>query len=281
MWVRGASRRTQLPLALKGRMIYRNPDAESVGRVVRAQGQRANFTLANVEWISMHGHVIGVGGFGRVFLGKAKFKGRPNPLTVAIKRYGEPGYLANSPETFRPRLKEVVKRLTASKATHPRMAYLEVEGVPHLVEEAFTELSKDGFFLPVTKFNRGRQGGTHARTYVEDLDLSQARDESVFEQMATQAAELGKARIGLGISTMTSGRKTIDIFSSLEVGARGRKRPKIFVQDVDALRLATTDRDAWECSKAALLEIVMKNRPVNQWRAAEILATVGHQHGFT
>ncbi len=122
----------------KGPVIYENKGAVPVGRVIQSRGKRVQFELKNVQWITC-GPYIAHGGFGRIYVGKIKFKGKSSPQKAVLKIYDQFIVEENKPLAYIFRdMHEVINRIKKSGAPHVKMSYLEQpDGSKIIVMEPF------------------------------------------------------------------------------------------------------------------------------------------------
>lgn len=246
--------------AIYRKVIYRNPKAITVRR---SRGKKTPFTMKNVEWISIVSK-IGAGGYGTVYWGKAKFKGKTAPVKVAIKHIGIPKFLS-------PDYPEIISRLRNSKANHPRTEYLEISGIGrYLIQEAF--LGIKGKKLK-SKFGENRLNLVRHTI----LNLSQKPDAKLFEQMATQAALLAKSGLYIHRAESCLLGPTIDVFSAMQLKFSSTVPGdlKLYVQDIDMLTPENNPNKAWKYSARNLVETISESRPENFRLGNAILAKVG------
>ena len=81
---RGGQGLKTVPQAKTGKLIYKNPEAKPVSKWIATSGRRKPFTLENAAWIRKRGQ-IAEGGFGKVFAGRIKFRGKESSENCVIK----------------------------------------------------------------------------------------------------------------------------------------------------------------------------------------------------
>ena len=254
----------------KGMIIYRNPNATPVSKIIGEIGARAPFSIENVEWISRK-EFIAVGGYGTIFEGRIKFRGKATSERCVIKKF-----LQRAPQNCM----EVVQRLNASRAAHQKIAYLESNGGAFLVQEGFLYSSRVGV---ISKLERRHGFGMFERMNLKD----NPNDVEIFKQCIEQAAHLANAGLKIEKAETPHGEKFIDVFNILKLKS-GRR--KVIVQDTDLLYPENDRRKAWEVSVRNILEIVGSNfdfnRPIatqiiaNSAIANQIIREVGIEKGF-
>lgn len=267
----------------KGTMYYFNPNA------VRSRSL-SYFGLKNVEWLRAREFVRDSwnkeplhGGSGAIVWGKVKFAGFPKPKIVAIK-----GYFVESTPDFKRHLEQVVERLRKSKASHPKMAVLELpqngRKVLYLLMEPF--LANAGS-VKISRFESTER-------VVNALNLHSRADQKVFRQVLNEAAELAKVGlivpqslgvprdfIALGVPRemlLKIAHKQIDAFNKITL-KNGSAR--VFAQDIDELQIVDgSPKKAWEQSTKNICEVVLQNNRNLQTVVESIAKEVARKHSF-
>lgn len=250
---------------IKGEVIYRNPDAVPVPKIIGEQGSRIPFSIENVEWISIAepSRIIGRGGYGIVFKGLVKFKGKPSAQAVAIKKI----HPSISAWNQNPDYPEVISRLMKSKASFPKMAFLKSNNQQYIIQEPFVRQRGSKFFTLAA-----------ANTYrLARLDLNTPENQELFKRFAGQAAHLAKAGLFIESAQNTLNQPMIDVFAAFRLKNR---EVKILVQDIDNLQIEKNPLNAWKNSCEAFKLVLGSISPQNVETGHRILAEIGKINGL-
>lgn len=268
---------------IKGNIIYRNPNAVPVPKEIAAQGERKPFTLENVEWISKLGlvftskksNVLAEGGFGTIFWGRIKFKGKTSSERVILKQH----HTFVSDQHLQ-RMPTVIARLERSGVPHPKMAYLETwnaeeEKECYIVMEPFVRVAEK-------KDRRTKQRVVYSKfspgaDFVRKLKLSHKRDADAFRQCVEHTVSLAKAGLWTKMTQDIIGRARADAFNGFILRDG---RIKVFVQDLDSIFLGKNVEQNWVVSAMVLYKAVIEKEKSNDKRALKIINEVAKKHGL-
>jgi hypothetical protein len=265
------------------RIIYKNPLAE-ISRSKKYLGTE------NIEWVTVRepvrdnwNHEPLSGSHGAIYTGRVKFKGVPKPKPVAIKAFKG----GRSPE-FIQHLKEVVQRLSQSKASHPKMAVLEAEyqgqKYPYLLMVPY--LSGLHGFRSISRFEQSER-------IVNTIRIRNPSHQEILKQIVTETAELAKVGLGvnqtLGVAQdfialgiphevlVQMAHKQIDSFNRIKFS---NGESKIYSQDVDEMRVFNHAGAAWKYSLKNIYEVVLENNPGEEKLIKRIIKEAAKKYGL-
>jgi len=250
------------PSSPKGFKFYINKNAVPVKK-------GSYFTMENVEYLAprdflkepFRGRDVH-GPMSYIMQGTVKFKGR-KPMPVVIKTFTQ-----SSPQKAK-HLEEVVKRLSVSSVSHPKMGVLHFGGEKqsnlYLVMEAFTKRQNGAVVSKLEPYERT----------VNSLRLFKEKDRAVFESVLVEVAKLAKVGlvvpytwavsrdlIELGVpheTLMKVAHKQIDAITKMDRIEGDVRGPKIMVQDIDEIEIAKSPKEAWERSIKNIFEVMLPN----------------------
>ncbi|MEK6972868.1 MAG: hypothetical protein AABW72_02405 [archaeon] len=281
---KGIARKARFPKGKrKGEIIYKNPNAVPVPREIVERGQRKPFTLENVEWIRVWDNVFldpfgrkqAKGGYGAIFWGKIKFKGKASSERIVVKQFHK--FVSG---TYSQQMPEIIARLKRSGVPHPKMAYFEIskgheEIERYIVMEPFIkvgeseDLSGQRKKVVYTKFLPSDE-------FIHDMDLRDEKEQAVFRETAEQLVLLTKAKLELGGTYDYRRWGRVDAFNGITLQDRS---VKVFVQDLDILYPSQeNDAKIWENSAHNLRVAVCAKYSLNHRFATDILNKVARRH---
>lgn len=264
---------------LQGTVYYTNPHA-----IPAKSGNY--FTAENVESLAIRSfvedawnHDVLQGGNGIIAWGKIKFKGVPGTKTVATKGYKYPSTQLEN------HLREIVERLRASKAKHPKMCVFPMTVQGHknlfLVMEAFL---KNNGSSKISKLE-------DHESVVNKINLSEPEGHSTLQKVLNETAELAKvglivpqslavARdfIALGLdreALLKIAHKQIDTFNKITLKDG---TTQILAQDIDDLQIAKSPQEAWKISIKNISEVVLARNPGKEQIVQTLVAKLRTQH---
>jgi hypothetical protein len=258
----------------KGKIIYSNPNAVPVPDTLSNRQTKHSFSLRNVEWISQR-EQIGQGGYGVVFVGRIKFKGK-KAQRCAVKQFlwWDPKDL-NSQHQSIGQMKKIISAVEASKVAHTKMDAFENNGRAYIVMEPFVHSSKNSLNERSieSKFTRNAD-------VIAKMNLKDAPDVALFEDAVRMVSLLAKQKLVLKREETQSIDPKIGLFNTMRL-ASGRR--KLFVQDIDMLGSAKSPKQAWRESTTHLLEALstrIVGAPAPKEVAHRIISRIGKEAGL-
>ncbi|MEI7961353.1 MAG: hypothetical protein WCI04_03380 [archaeon] len=253
----------KLATAVAGEIIFQSKSAAPVIQ------RKSIHTKENVDWIMVLGKVRNGkrslrGGFGLIWWGVVKFNGLPKPKLAVIKSFRR---RVSESDNY---LRELVKRLTVSRAPHPKMEFFTLPNAKNNIFKRFIVME------PFLKF-KGELVNTRFLQKQSDLlgrlNLHNSSDRAIARQALELAFSMAENGLCLGTGFSKDKKPRADIFNAIKLKDGSHK---LYILDLDTLALSSKPFDYnWRISSDVIYSVLCYGKPQNASLAKELIAEVG------